>query len=88
MCTYIGDGTGCTLECLPGKSYCDQHYFLVYKQGTARAKRKKELSIVDKVRMVEDLLNEAVTELEAEGFDVYGDKELTGEYSMDMEHTL
>jgi hypothetical protein len=32
---------------------------------------------VDKVRLVEQLLNEAVAELEAEGFDVYGERELT-----------
>ena len=87
MCTYIGEGEGCTAECLPGKNYCEQHYFLIYKQGTARALRKKELRTVDKVRIVEDLLNEAIAELEAEGYDVYGDRELTGtEYT--MEHTL
>jgi hypothetical protein len=50
--------------------------YVIYKQGTARAQRKKELSTVDKVRMVENLLNEAVAELEAEGFDVYGEREL------------
>jgi hypothetical protein len=55
----------------------------VYQKGTARAKRKKELRTVDKVRMVEELMNEAIAELEAEGFDVYGRREL-GDFDADQ----
>jgi len=76
-CTYLGNSTtacGCTT--VMGKSYCAEHIYIVYKQGTARAKRKKELTTVDKVRMVEELMHEAIAELEAEGFDVYGEREL------------
>ena len=77
-CTYLGDAlTPC--GCMPtvlGKSYCAEHVFLVYKKGTARAKRKKELTTVDKVRIVEELMHEAIAELEAEGFDCYGEREL------------
>ena len=58
------------------KSYCAEHIYLVYKQGTARAKRHKEVRTVDKVRLVEQLMHEAIAELEAEGFDVYGEREL------------
>lgn len=76
QCTYIGGGEGCTHTAVEGKSYCVQHLAVVYKQGTARAKRHKELRTVDKVRMVESLMMEAVEELEAEGFDVYGEREL------------
>jgi hypothetical protein len=47
----------------------------VYKQGSSRARRHKELRTVDKVRIVESLMNEAIAELEAEGFDCYGDSE-------------
>jgi hypothetical protein len=75
QCTYIGDGTGCTATALAGKSYCLDHYALVYQKGTARARRHKEIQTVSKVRLVESLFNEAVSELEAEGFDVYGDSE-------------
>jgi hypothetical protein len=77
-CTYMGDALqacGCSPTVL-GKSYCIDHVYLVYKEGTARAKRKKELTIVDKVRLVEELMHEAIAELEAEGFDVYGEREL------------
>jgi hypothetical protein len=49
---------------------------MVYKLGTARAKRHKEIRTVDKVRLVEQLINEAIAELEAEGFDCYGEREL------------
>jgi hypothetical protein len=50
--------------------------YVVYKQGTARARRHKEIRTVDKVRLVEQLMHEAVAELEAEGYDVYGEREL------------
>jgi hypothetical protein len=49
---------------------------MVYKVGTARARRKKEERTVNKVRLVESLFNEAIEQLEAEGFDCYGDSEL------------
>jgi hypothetical protein len=75
-CTYIGDGAGCTAHCLPGRNYCEEHLYVVYKQGTARAKRHKEVRTVNKVRLVESLFNEAIEQLEAEGFDCYGDSEL------------
>ena len=75
-CTYIGDGCGCTHAVVPERSYCEGHLWLVYKQGTARARRHKELSTVDKVHIIEQLMHEAIAELEAEGFDVYGEREL------------
>ena len=78
-CQYIGaHGTHatCTEPALPGRSYCLEHLAVVYKLGTARAKRHKEMRTVDKVRTVESLMNEAIAELEAEGFDCYGDSEL------------
>ncbi len=77
-CQYIGEhGTRptCTHAALAGYSYCAEHLAMVYKQGTARAKRHKEIRTVDKVRIVESLMNEAILELEAEGFDCYGDSE-------------
>ena len=79
QCQYIG-GTGfqptCTHNSLEGRSYCAEHLAMVYKAGTARATRKKELRTVDKVRLVESLFNDAIEQLEAEGFDCYGDSEL------------
>jgi hypothetical protein len=77
-CQYIGgDGykPSCTHAALAGYSYCAEHLAVVYKQGTKRATRHKELRVVDKVRIVESLMNEAILELETEGFDCYGDSE-------------
>lgn len=81
-CQYIG-GNGhtptCTHAALPGHSYCAEHYAMVYKAGTKRATRHKEIRTVDKVRIVESLMNEAIEQLEAEGFDCYGTSELDTE---------
>jgi len=74
-CTYIGTGPRCTHPALEGKSYCADHYAIVYKVGSGR-KRKKDTLIAAKVRMVQQLFYEACDQLEAEGFDVYGDSEL------------
>ena len=51
-----------------GKSYCEEHVFLVYKQGTARAKRKKDLRVADAVWDLEAEFNAVVEELIAEGY--------------------
>lgn len=76
-CTYLGTAlTPCGCSTLAGKNYCAEHYYAVYQKGTARAKRHKEIQTVNKVRMVEELMNEAIAELEAEGFDVYGAREI------------
>jgi hypothetical protein len=86
-CTYIGTGgthSTCTEPALPGRSYCLEHLAVVYKLGTARAKRHKEQRIVNKVRLVESLFNEAVEQLEAEGFDCYGDSELRKDATFDL----
>ena len=77
-CQYIGEQglrPTCTHTALAGHSYCAEHLAIVYKQGTKRATRHKEMRTVDKVRIVESLMNEAIAELEAEGFDCYGDSE-------------
>ena len=70
-CTYIGTGTGCTAAAIEGKSYCAEHYALVYKVGSGR-QRKKDSAQAQRVRYVQQLCHEAMEALEAEGFDVYG----------------
>ena len=77
-CQYLGTANHvCGGVTVPGRSYCEEHMAIVYQKGTARARRRKEIRTVDKVRLVEQLMNEAVAELEAEGYDVYGERELT-----------
>ena len=74
-CTYIGTGTACCTPALEGRSYCAEHYAVVYKVGSGRT-RKKDTLQAQRVRLVQQLFYEACDLLEAEGFDVYGDSEL------------
>ena len=77
-CTYIGTGPRCTAHALEGKSYCEQHYAVVYKVGSGKRRRKDTLQ-AQRTRLVQQLFYEACDQLEAEGFDVYGDSELIRE---------
>jgi len=83
-CTYIGTGEGCTQAALAGKSYCDEHYAVVYRVGSGR-QRRKDTAQAARVRLVEQLMSEAVEELLAEGYDVYGDTALAIEIREDVE---
>ena len=76
-CTYIGatdDSTYARLQptcCAPtvaGRSYCAEHLFLVYKEGTAKPKRKKDLRVAAAVWDLESEFNAAVEELMNEGY--------------------
>ena len=68
-CTYLGNNiTACGCATVLGKSYCAEHIFLVYKQGTARAKRKKDLRTAAAVWDLEAEFNAVVEELIAEGY--------------------
>lgn len=86
-CTYIGTGTGCTHTALEHKHYCADHYALVYKVGSGK-QRKKDTLRAQRVRLVQQLFYEACDQLEAEGFDVYGDSELAEpNQTFDLEET-
>ena len=81
-CTYIGSTLddyarlqpSCCAPVVAERSYCADHLWLVYKQGTA-VHRKKDKRTAESVWNLQDAFNEAVAELEAEGFDCYGDAE-------------
>jgi len=72
-CTYIGTGPRCTCTALEGKSYCADHYAVVYKVGSGK-QRKKDTLKAARVRLVIQLFYEACDQLEAEGFDLYGEE--------------
>ena len=74
-CTYIGTGTHCPAQALEGRSYCDEHYAIVYRVGSGR-QRRKDTAQAQRVRLVQQLMLEAIDQLEAEGFDVYGERDL------------
>lgn len=62
----------CGCATLKGLNYCAEHYAGMYQKGTALARRKKDQRRAEQIRMLESLFNDAVAELELEGFDVYG----------------
>ena len=73
-CQYIGTELGytrlqptCCKPTVKGRSYCAEHLWLVYKEGTA-VHRRKDTRVASDVRLWESLFNEAVEELESEGF--------------------
>ena len=68
ICTYIGDGSGCSHTAVEGRSYCADHLWLVYKQGTAQI-RKKDIKTAARVWDLESEFNAAVEELVLEGYD-------------------
>ena len=71
-CQYIGEqGTQptCTHAALEGRSYCIEHLAIVYKAGTARAKRHKDIRVAAAVWDLESEFNAAVEELVLEGYD-------------------
>ena len=69
-CTYMGNALApCGCATVLGKSYCAEHVFLVYKQGTARARRVKDARVAAAVWDLEAEFNAAVEELIAEGYD-------------------
>lgn len=67
QCTWVGDGEGCTHTALEGKSYCAEHYALVYKVGSG-VKRKKDTRRYTAVQIIVDDFNAVLEELEAEGW--------------------
>lgn len=71
-CQYIGaqgHTPTCTHRALAGHSYCQEHLALVYQQGTARARRKKDIRTAAAVWDLESEFNAAVEELIMEGYD-------------------
>jgi len=78
-CQYIGqDATEhstrlhptCTAPSVKGRSYCEEHLWLVYQKGSATARRKKDLRVAASVWDIESEFNAAVEELVSEGFDI------------------
>ena len=67
-CTWIGNGEGCSHNAVNGSSYCAEHYAQVYQVGTA-VRRKKDTRRAAAVWDIVSAINEAVEELENEGYD-------------------
>jgi hypothetical protein len=73
-CTWIGEhNEGCTHNAIEGSSYCAEHHSRVYQAGTA-VRRKKDARRAAAVWDLENAFNEAVQELEDEGYDIRADR--------------
>ena len=67
-CTYLGQAVKpCGCAVVKDRAYCERHLWLVYQKGTA-VHRKKDIKTADNIYLWESLFNEAVQELEDEGF--------------------
>ena len=60
----IEGGPKCSQPGVLGRSYCEDHVWLIYQKGTALAKRKKDLRNVEAYRTFESALNAAAEELD------------------------
>lgn len=76
ICCFIGDGTGCEMPVETGRNYCINHLWSIYRKGTATATRKKDIRTANRVWDLQSAFNEAIAELEAEGFDCYANTSL------------
>jgi len=66
-CEWIGDGQGCTNQAVKDRSYCEDHLWLVYQKGTS-VRRRKDKRVAESVFELESLLDQAIDELETEGY--------------------
>jgi hypothetical protein len=69
-CTYLGEHTtACGCPTVEGRSYCADHLWLVYKQGTAIT-RKKDARTAAAVWDLRAELDSIIEELIEEGMDL------------------
>lgn len=59
----------CCRAVVAGRSYCADHLFKVYAEGTNLRRRHKDIRVANTVWDLEQAFQEAVEELEEEGYD-------------------
>ena len=63
LCQWIGDDEehpSCGRDVFAeGKSYCEEHHWMVYEKGTALRKRHKDIRLAELLRSVASELNDA-----------------------------
>jgi hypothetical protein len=71
QCTYLGDSAVCTCTqpVVPGRSYCEEHLWIVYKAGSAVV-RRKDVRTANAVWDLQAELDSIVEELIEEGMDL------------------
>lgn len=80
MCTYLGPDFDpqtwnyskpvpyCGKPVVPGKSYCHEHYPVVYNVGSALRKRHKDIRVKTSIEDLVQLIIDINEELEDEGW--------------------
>jgi hypothetical protein len=63
---YIRLLSFCGKECVPYRSYCNEHIFKIYQEGTAQHRRRATYNQAN-IEYWEDLFESVVVELESEG---------------------
>ena len=70
-CQWIGNSPTmkpiCLCRTVEGRSYCEDHLWLVYQEGTAMRKRKKDIRRAEAYWNLESEFNDIVAELVEEG---------------------
>lgn len=71
QCQYLGEHTvfTCTAPVVPGRSYCEEHLWMVYKAGSAVV-RKKDIRTAQAVWDLEAELNDIIEQLIEEGMEL------------------
>jgi len=68
VCTWIGQGEGCSHTATSTSSYCEGHWPRVYQAGSALRTRHRDLRRAHSIWDAESEFNAAVAELEEEGW--------------------
>jgi len=70
-CQWIGNSPtlqpSCGCRTVEGRNYCEDHLWLVYKEGTAVRRRKKDIRRAEAYWNLESEFHDAVAELVEEG---------------------
>lgn len=72
-CQWLGSGQlvvgkplhFCNADCVPERSYCEEHVFKVYQEGSQQRRRRATYQQVN-IEYWEDMFEQAVRELDAE----------------------
>jgi hypothetical protein len=60
----------CGCATVEGRSYCEEHLWVVYQKGSNLRTRHKDRRIADTVWNIQDAFNEAIEQLESEGYNL------------------
>jgi predicted RNase H-like nuclease len=68
-CQWLGNNSkiSCGCDAVIGRSYCEEHLWQVYQQGSNLSRRKKDIRVANQIWDVVSEINDIVAELIEEG---------------------